>query len=103
MEDDTKKKRSLDEGEIVSAKVSRRTSLALIVGAAAVGVVMAPSRSSAQTTDRDPTDNAGEGSDSDTGPGSDPPGHGHRRRIEGCTDGDSGRWADVAGWGSRCH
>lgn len=108
MKDAKKGTVTLVESEIETARMSRRSGLAAI-GAAALGGALVASgarRAEAQVSDNDRgqhADAAGGGSDSDTGPGSDPPGGGRRVRSQGgCSDSDSGQWADAAGHGSRC-
>jgi hypothetical protein len=96
----------------VTRKVSRRSFMAS-VGATAGGGALAlvNGRAEAQVTDGDPTDPVGRGrgtaspqpggiTDSDTGAGADPAGHGRGPRSpSGVTDSDTGSGADPVGQG----
>jgi hypothetical protein len=91
-------------------KVSRRSFLNRVAGAAAGGAFLLVSgEAHAQVSDHDPTDPIGRGrgggtgvTDSDTGPGADPRGRGRGGSAPGSTgvtDSDSGANADAVGRG----
>jgi len=110
-----KRKKTLEDGEIVTERrFGRRGALgmlgATVAGAAVASVGMAfasPKQAEAQS-DSDTgryADPAGRGrtgvTDSDGGPNADRVGHGRGRGRTGCTDSDGGQYADPAGNG-RC-
>jgi len=87
MGDDAKpSRRSLADGDIVSAPRATRRDVLTLAGAAAFTAVVAAEPASAQT------------SDNDSGPKADPAGRG-RRRQTGQSDSDSGPNADRPGYG----
>jgi hypothetical protein len=98
----SKKKTTLDDGDMITDRaIGRRSSMALlgagVIGAAGLVAAATPSTAEAQCTDRDPQDPAGRGrgrgiSDSDP---SDPAGCGRRA----CSDSDPN---DPAGRGRHC-
>lgn len=90
-----------------TSKVSRRSFVGLVTGAAASAVVASPAKAQSGITDSDSgpnSDSAGNGrgtgiTDSDTGAYADQAGNGRGGRTSGLTDSDTGPNRDPAGNG----